>query len=176
MIRCLRPDRMTEALATFVKTAIEEKYVKSLPFNFPAAYVDAKPEVPMFFVLSPGVDPVKPVEEYGKTLGMSADLGKFSNVSLGQGQEPVAERAVESGHRSGNWVFLQNIHLTPNWTGGKTGYRSHTLTRAHTHAHTQAGKPLTHTHGISAAPSLVPARVPESTGSLGALRLATRSK
>ena len=36
---------MTEALATFVKTAIEEKYVKSLPFNFPAAYVDAKPEV-----------------------------------------------------------------------------------------------------------------------------------
>jgi dynein heavy chain len=132
VIRCLRPDRMTEALATFVKTAIEEKYVKSLPFNFPAAYVDAKPEVPMFFVLSPGVDPVKPVEEYGKTLGMSADLGKFSNVSLGQGQEPVAERAVESGHRSGNWVFLQNIHLTPNWTGGKTGYRSHARTHART--------------------------------------------
>ena len=88
----------------------------------------------MFFVLSPGVDPVKPVEEYGKTLGMSADLGKFSNVSLGQGQEPVAERAVESGHRSGNWVFLQNIHLTPNWTGGKTGCRSRT--RAHAHSHT----------------------------------------
>ena len=153
---------MTEALATFVKTAIEEKYVKSLPFNFPAAYVDAKPEVPMFFVLSPGVDPVKPVEEYGKTLGMSADLGKFSNVSLGQGQEPVAERAVESGHRSGNWVFLQNIHLTPNWTGGKTGYRS---TRSHAH-----------THGASAAHSLVPDSVPESTGSLGAQRLATRTK
>jgi dynein heavy chain len=135
---------MTEALATFVKTAIEEKYVKSLPFNFPAAYVDAKPEVPMFFVLSPGVDPVKPVEEYGKTLGMSADLGKFSNVSLGQGQEPVAERAVESGHRSGNWVFLQNIHLTPNWTGGKTGYRSRA--RTHAHARTHPRRETAHAH------------------------------
>jgi dynein heavy chain len=165
---------MTEALATFVKTAIEEKYVKSLPFNFPAAYVDAKPEVPMFFVLSPGVDPVKPVEEYGKTLGMSADLGKFSNVSLGQGQEPVAERAVESGHRSGNWVFLQNIHLTPNWTGGKTGYRSHT--RAHAHARTNTRRETADAHARRLGCALARTRLSTREYRLSALLLTTGTK
>jgi dynein heavy chain len=122
VIKCLRPDRMTEAMSSFVKIALEPKYVRSEPFDFPKAYEDAQPEVPMFFVLSPGVDPVKDVERLGAKLGFTAENGKFSNVSLGQGQEPVAERAVENGHKNGNWVFLQNIHLTPNWTGGKKGY------------------------------------------------------
>jgi dynein heavy chain len=122
VIKVLRPDRMTEAIATYVKSALEPKYVKSEPFNFARSYEDARPEVPVFFVLSPGVDPVSDVEKLGEKLGFSSENGKFSNVSLGQGQEPVAEKAVESGHKNGNWVFLQNIHLTPNWTGGKKGY------------------------------------------------------
>merc|ERR1711939_758847 len=30
--------------------------------------------------------------------------------------EPVVERAIEAGTKSGSWVALQNIHLTPSWT------------------------------------------------------------
>jgi dynein heavy chain len=98
------------------------RYINSEPFDLALAYEDAKPEVPMFFVLSPGVDPVKAVEKLGTPLGFTVDNGKIANVSLGQGQEPVAEKALEAAHRAGGWVFLQNIHLTPNWTGGKNGY------------------------------------------------------
>merc|ERR1712072_1231454 len=33
----------------------------------------------------------------------------------GQGQDVVAERFLESAHRNGYWVILNNIHLMPKW-------------------------------------------------------------
>merc|ERR1711881_477569 len=95
MFRVLRPDRMSDALATFTGAEMGAKYVTSRPCNIPVAYKDANPGVPIFFILSPGVDPVKGVE------------------SLGQGQEPIAEKAMENAHKTGGFVFLQNVHLTP---------------------------------------------------------------
>jgi len=61
----------------------------------------------MFFILSPGVDPLKDVEKLGKTLGFSTELGNFHNVSLGQGQEVVAEEAMKVAAREGHWIVLQ---------------------------------------------------------------------
>lgn len=43
----------------------------------------------------------------GKKLGFTIDLGKLHNVSLGQGQESVAELAMEKASREGHWVILQ---------------------------------------------------------------------
>ena len=52
------------------------------------------PSTPIFFILSPGVNPLKDVEALGKKLGYTAILKNFHNVSLGQGQEVVAEAAM----------------------------------------------------------------------------------
>lgn len=43
----------------------------------------------------------------GKKLGFTIDLGKLHNVSLGQGQESVAELAMEKASKEGHWVILQ---------------------------------------------------------------------
>mmetsp|Transcript_13737 Transcript_13737/g.31794 ORF Transcript_13737/g.31794 Transcript_13737/m.31794 type:complete len:4493 (-) Transcript_13737:49-13527(-) len=118
VIRCLRPDRVSDALATFIRKSLGDKYMRSQPFDLIKSYDDSSSTTPMFFILSAGVDPVKDVEAYGKKLGFSYESGKFSLVSLGQGQEPVAEKSLESNHRNGGWTFLMNIHLTPRWTGG----------------------------------------------------------
>merc|ERR1711881_465643 len=118
MFRVLRPDRMSDALATFTGAEMGAKYVTSRPCNIPVAYKDANPGVPIFFILSPGVDPVKGVESLGKVYGFSYETNKFALVSLGQGQEPIAEKAMENAHKTGGFVFLQNVHLTPKWTGG----------------------------------------------------------
>jgi len=61
----------------------------------------------MFFILSPGVDPLKDVEALGKKLRFTTDLNNFHNISLGQGQEIIAERAIDLGGREGHWVVLQ---------------------------------------------------------------------
>ena len=51
----------------------------------------------------------------GVKLKYTADRGNFYNVSLGQGQEVVAEAAIDIASKSGHWVILQNIHLVAKW-------------------------------------------------------------
>lgn len=43
----------------------------------------------------------------GHKLGISTGLNNFHNVSLGQGQEVVAESAMEIAAKNGHWVVLQ---------------------------------------------------------------------
>lgn len=50
----------------------------------------------------------------GKKLGFTIDLGKLHNVSLGQGQEAVAEVAMEKAAKEGHWVILQ-VWLKERW-------------------------------------------------------------
>lgn len=40
-------------------------------------------------------------------MGFTFDNGKFHNVSLGQGQEVVAEAALDKAAVEGHWVILQ---------------------------------------------------------------------
>ncbi|PKU38686.1 dynein heavy chain axonemal [Limosa lapponica baueri] len=45
--------------------------------------------------------------EKGKKLGFSTDTGRFRNMSLGQGQEMVAEETLEKAASHGHWVLFQ---------------------------------------------------------------------
>ena len=75
--------------------------------EFAKSFEESGPTTPVFFILSSGVDPLKDVEALGKKINFTSDNGKFHNVSLGQGQEPVADRALEIAAENGHWVILQ---------------------------------------------------------------------
>ena len=47
------------------------------------------------------------VEQLGQRLGYTCDNGRLHNVSLGQGQEKVAEEALKVAAKEGHWVILQ---------------------------------------------------------------------
>ncbi|CAG7817458.1 unnamed protein product, partial [Allacma fusca] len=79
------------------------------------SYKETSREIAVFFIPSPGVDPLKDVESLGKQIGFTIDNGKFHNVSLGQGQEVMVENALEVAGREGHLVILQNIHLVARW-------------------------------------------------------------
>lgn len=83
------------------------KYVENRTMEFSKSFEETSPSTPIFFILSPGVNPLKDVEALGKSLGFTADTGNFHNVSLGQGQEVVAEKAMDIAAQSGHWVILQ---------------------------------------------------------------------
>uniref|UniRef100_A0A7N6A473 Dynein heavy chain 9, axonemal n=1 Tax=Anabas testudineus TaxID=64144 RepID=A0A7N6A473_ANATE len=117
MMRALRPDRMTYAVRDFVEEKLGSKYVIGRSLDFAVSFEESGPATPMFFILSPGVDPLKDVEKHGKKLGYTFDNKNFHNVSLGQGQEIIAEQALELAAKNGHWVILQNIHLVARWLG-----------------------------------------------------------
>jgi len=62
--------------------------------------------VPVFFVLFPGVDPTPAVEEVGRGLGKAINLGTFTNISMGQGQEKKALNALATSAKQGNWIMV----------------------------------------------------------------------
>ncbi|XP_075025374.1 dynein axonemal heavy chain 17 [Calonectris borealis] len=117
MLRCMRPDRMTYAIRNFVEEKMGSKFVEGRSVELFKAYKESSPSTPLFFILSPGVDPLKDVEALGRKLNFTIDNGRIHNVSLGQGQEAVAERALEMAAAQGHWVILQNIHLVARWLG-----------------------------------------------------------
>ncbi|XP_061081745.1 dynein axonemal heavy chain 11 [Conger conger] len=117
MMRALRPDRMTYALRNFVEEKLGVQYTEGRKTEFAKSFRESGPASAVFFILSPGVDPLKDVESLGRKLGFTIDLGKLHNVSLGQGQEAVAEAAMEEASKEGHWVILQNIHLVAKWLG-----------------------------------------------------------
>lgn len=121
VLRCLRPDRITVAMQQFVRSVLPngEAFVdmdskSSFTEILGQAITDAEAANPIFFILSPGADPVKEVEKNAKLRGIES--GKTLHIiALGQGQDEIAKRRIEEGNREGHWVFLQNIHLMPRW-------------------------------------------------------------
>lgn len=50
----------------FVEEKLGSKYVMGRALDFVASFEESGPATPMFFILSPGVDPLKDVENHGK--------------------------------------------------------------------------------------------------------------
>jgi len=114
VIRTLRPDRMTTALTKFFTKALPngtaftecDSSLGALGI-LQAAFKDTSPVVPLYFILSPGANPIKDVEELCKTQNPPINLKtSFHLVSLGQGQEENAFARLELGHKEGHWVML----------------------------------------------------------------------
>lgn len=87
IMRSLRPDRMTYAVRHFVSLSMGTKFTEGKQVEFAKSFSESSPSAPIFFILSPGVDPLKDVELLGQKMGYTGDHHNFYNVSLGQGQE-----------------------------------------------------------------------------------------
>lgn len=121
VVRCLRPDRMTSALSAFVRRTLPsgsnyvdcDSTLNSIEI-LDQCLSDSTPTTPIYFILSPGANVVADLDmmaiKYGFQKGVS-----YHNVSMGQGQDVVAMSWLETAHRNGHWVILNNVHLMPRW-------------------------------------------------------------
>ena len=88
------------------------KFVEPPAFDLEQALTDSAPNIPLIFVLSPGVDPVVGLKRLAQDKGYPERL---KSIALGQGQSPIAERMLDEGMKDGHWVFLANCHLSLSW-------------------------------------------------------------
>jgi dynein heavy chain len=119
VVRVLRPDRLTTALDKFVRRTLPrgDDYVdcdstSSFQQVLLSAYLESTPTTPLYFILSPGADPVTDVEVLARSQGIDPTK-QLHTIALGQGQDVIALSKLEIGHKEGHWVMLQNIHLMP---------------------------------------------------------------
>ena len=110
IIRSLRPDRVLPAATKFVAKNLSPLFTSPPPFDPKAIFNESTNKTPLVFVLSPGVDPTETIRKLAESEGMKLEM-----CALGQGQAPIATRMLTDGIAQGNWVFLQNCHLSISW-------------------------------------------------------------
>lgn len=111
-IRALREEKVVFAIKRYVMSTLGPFFTESPPFDLEGAYEDSSNITPLIFILSPGADPTDYLLQLADSKGKANGL---RIISLGQGQGPIAERAIEMSCRSGDWVCLQNCHLAVSW-------------------------------------------------------------
>jgi dynein heavy chain len=119
--RCLRPDRMLTSMESFIRIQMPngdlfadcDSTLNAVEI-LDQSYLDSTSVVPVYFILSPGANVVADLDIIAKKYGMVSG-STYHMVSMGQGQDVVAERLLEAAHREGHWVILCNIHLMINW-------------------------------------------------------------
>jgi dynein heavy chain len=117
----MRPDRITTALDRFIRAALPhgDEFVDcDATANFTqilsASYLDSTTTTPIFFILSPGANPVKDVETLMRSLGRNP-AKMLHSVALGMGQDKIANEKLDIANKEGHWVMLQNVHLMPRF-------------------------------------------------------------
>merc|ERR1711871_213214 len=110
LVRSLRLDRSVLAVKQFIEGTPQtgKRFTEPVTDTIESIYDEMTPMVPVIFLLSPGADPTDAIE----TLARKRKVQPPATVSLGQGQEPVAIKAMDNAATNGgSWVLLQNCEL-----------------------------------------------------------------
>ena len=94
LIKVLSNSKMIGGVKEFVKDNLGEHYIVSPPFDLEGSLNDSSNVTPIIFVLSPGADPIAYLIALAEAKGMK---DKFKQISLGQGQNLIAEKLIREG-------------------------------------------------------------------------------
>lgn len=112
ILRCLRRDKIEQAMQDFITEYLGDKFIQPPPFDLKSCYTDSSPISPLIFVLTSGSDPNKELDLLADDMNMG---DRLKRIALGQGQGKKASNLIEKGCIQGDWVMLQNCHLSISW-------------------------------------------------------------
>lgn len=112
ILRVLRPDKVVSAVEHLISKELSSDFIVPPPFDLELSFKDSAVNVPLIFVLSPGVDPINEVEKLALKMNCRH---RMKAMSLGEGQGKFAEDNIDRAMGEGGWVILQNCHLAASW-------------------------------------------------------------
>ena len=112
LLKAIRPDKIAESIKNYITEKVGKKYIEPPTMKLDACFRDSSNITPLVFVLSPGSDPIAPFMSFVDKMDMRS---RVETISLGQGQDKKAEKMIETGKVTGNWVLLANCHLCISW-------------------------------------------------------------
>lgn len=112
VVKCLRPDRIDQAMSQMVHATFGEEILTDSSYDLQSVVTsEVEPITPITLCSVPGFDASFRVESLVKQMGVQS-----SSVAMGsQEGYDIADQAIRSAARSGKWVLLKNVHLAPSW-------------------------------------------------------------
>jgi dynein heavy chain len=118
LVRCLREDRTLIAVGDFLRRietievngsrlpVLGPRYVEAVTDTVDSVFREMDATTPVIFLLSAGADPTDSIETLSKRKRRAIE-----SISMGEGQDVIASRAIQTATINGSWVLLQNCHL-----------------------------------------------------------------
>lgn len=110
MLKVIREEKLIFGVKNYIEKNLGKNYLLSPPFSVATAVGDSLKSTPLIFVLSPGANPVIFLSEYAKEKSIT-----IKKLSLGQGQGELAKQYILHARKFGEWVCLENCHLSISW-------------------------------------------------------------
>jgi dynein heavy chain 1 len=114
IIKCLRPDRLLQATAQFVRVVFDVDLSSEGSFDLGEMVTNEVPAAtPLALISVHGYDASYRVENLIKNTG-----SRSASVAMGSPEGfTLADQAIAAASRQGSWVLLKNVHLASTWLG-----------------------------------------------------------
>ncbi|KAL0227411.1 hypothetical protein P9112_014735 [Eukaryota sp. TZLM1-RC] len=107
LVRSLREDRAMLVAQDYIKNVLGPRFVESASSTIESTFAESTCSTPLIYLLSLGADPSSDIDSFAKK-----EKTVLHQVSMGQGQDEPARKYIAQAKKNGEWVLLQNCHLS----------------------------------------------------------------
>jgi dynein heavy chain len=110
LVRSFREDRTVAAMLKFISDVLGPEYVAPVSDDVSEIWEETLTNKPTLYLLSTGADPTSTIDD----LARKPQFKKFpcKKVSMGEEMEGPAYDRIKDGFKTGDWVILNNCHLS----------------------------------------------------------------
>ena len=109
LVRIFRPAEIIQAVDWMIKKVLGKQILHLNPPPIYNIYEMMSIDTPLLVISKRGQNPSSIFQKIVDHLGQTDD--QLQKISLGQGQGPKAQQAIDDSIVNGNWVILMNCHL-----------------------------------------------------------------
>ncbi|KAI7858782.1 dynein heavy chain [Circinella umbellata] len=114
IVKCFRPDRLLPAATSFASKIFGDDFINSAELNLQhIVNNEVKGSTPLALCSVPGYDASYRVDNL-----VAESNTRCTSVAMGSAEGfTLADQAISTAIKTGNWVMLKNVHLAPSWLG-----------------------------------------------------------